>query len=95
MVTVMSDTANLQDFIRFDALLEATMEDPSKDDFAECARLLALNLAHYQAKCGDLPLEEREKPLETQTIDATTRRLLAQGTLQMLVALAPGHGEGG
>jgi hypothetical protein len=30
----------------------------SKEDLAECARLLALNVARYQSKYGELPLDE-------------------------------------
>ena len=29
----------------------------SKEDLAECARLLAINIAHYQSKYGQLPLD--------------------------------------
>ncbi len=32
--------------------------ESTKADLAECARLLALNVAHYKAKYGELPLEE-------------------------------------
>ena len=31
----------------------------SKEDIAECASLLAMNVAHYQSKYGELPLEEK------------------------------------
>jgi hypothetical protein len=40
--------------------------------YAECARLLALNMAHYRSKFGELPLEETlvmismDKPNEEQ-----------------------------
>jgi hypothetical protein len=37
-------------------LLEAAIEDASKEDLVERARLRALNLAHYQTKYGDLLL---------------------------------------
>jgi len=30
----------------------------TKDDLAECARLLAINVAHYQSAYGELPLDE-------------------------------------
>ena len=30
----------------------------SKEDLAECARLLAINIAHYESKYGQLPLDE-------------------------------------
>ncbi len=37
----------------------------SKEQIAECARLLALNLAHYQSKFGELPLEETLAMIDT------------------------------
>ncbi len=46
----------------------------TKEQIAECARLLALNLAHYQSKYGDLPLEETlamidaDEPNEEQVV---------------------------
>jgi hypothetical protein len=30
-----------------------------KNSFAECARILALNVAHYASRYGELPIEER------------------------------------
>ena len=30
----------------------------TKEDLAECARLLAINIAHYESKYGQLPLVE-------------------------------------
>jgi hypothetical protein len=40
------------------AFADQLIEKVSKDDLAECARLLALNVAHYESKYGDLPLDE-------------------------------------
>jgi hypothetical protein len=49
----------------------------SKEDLAEAARLLALNVAHYQLKFGALPLENFADMLRAQTINAETAELLA------------------
>jgi hypothetical protein len=44
----------------------------SKDDLAECARLLAMNVAHYESKYGALPLDgtivmlDADKPNQEQ-----------------------------
>jgi hypothetical protein len=35
------------------------IEKVSKEDRAECARLMAMNVAHYQSKYGELPREEK------------------------------------
>jgi hypothetical protein len=45
-------------FKRYYILVNELFERTSKEDIAETARLLALNLAHYQSKYGELPLEE-------------------------------------
>src|SRR3569832_681549 len=64
------------------------MAKASKDEIAECARLLALNLAHYKQKYGELPLNEQEQlATETEVTDETAR-LLASGMLEMSVTLS-------
>ncbi len=57
-------------------------------DLAECARLLALNVAHYKAKYGELPLEEHQAMLEANDIDEDLVKLLASGVLEMISVLA-------
>ena len=51
----MADLSELQEYY---TLADRLIEQSSKEDLAECARLLALNLAHYQGKYGELPLDE-------------------------------------
>ena len=52
----MSDLSTLAEYNKIADLL---IEKVSKEDIAECASLLAMNLAHYQSKYGELPLEEK------------------------------------
>jgi hypothetical protein len=40
----MPNPANLDDFIRFDALLEAALEDATKEEVAACARLRSVTV---------------------------------------------------
>lgn len=51
----MADLSDVQQYYR---LADALIENASKEQLAECARLLALNLAHYQERYGELPLGE-------------------------------------
>jgi hypothetical protein len=51
----MSDLSTFQQYYK---LADELIEKVSKDDISECARLLAMNIAHYQSKFGDLPLDE-------------------------------------
>jgi hypothetical protein len=34
------------------------VEHATKEQLAECARILALNVAHYASRCGELPIAE-------------------------------------
>ncbi len=49
---------DLSAFAQYNKLADMLIAQASKDQIAECARLLALNVAHYKMKYGDLPLEE-------------------------------------
>ena len=48
--------SDLSTFEQYYKLADQLIEKSSKDDIAECARLLALNVAHYQSKYGELPI---------------------------------------
>ena len=39
------------------ALVDKLVQVAAKDDLAECARLLAMNVAHYELRYGALPLD--------------------------------------
>ena len=51
----MSDLSLLGEYFK---VSDQLVEKVSKEDIAECARLLAFNVAHYQQKYGELPLDE-------------------------------------
>ncbi len=68
--------------------LDKIIAESTKADLAECARLLALNVAHYKAKYGELPLEEHQAMLEANDLDEEMAKLLASGVLEMAVVLA-------
>jgi len=59
-------------FAQYNRLADQLIEKSSKEDIAETARLLALNVAHYRSKYGELPLDETlaminmDKPIEAQ-----------------------------
>lgn len=50
--------ADLSGFVQYYELADALVEKASKEQLAECARLLALNLAHYQGLYGEVPLSD-------------------------------------
>jgi hypothetical protein len=51
--------SDLSTFAEYNNLSDQLIEKASKEDLAECASLLAMNVAHYQAKYGELPLDEK------------------------------------
>ncbi len=79
---------SLADFKDYYKRLDEMITESTKADLAECARLLALNIAHYKAKYGELPLEEHQAMLEADDIDEEMAKLLASGVLEMAVVLA-------
>jgi hypothetical protein len=56
--------ADLSDFQQYYKLADFLIEESSEEQLAECARLLALNLAHYQAKFGEISLDESLSTLD-------------------------------
>ncbi len=68
--------------------LDEMIAESTKADLAECARLLALNVAHYKAKYGELPLEEHQAMLQADDIDEEMAKLLTSGVLEMAVVLS-------
>ncbi len=81
----MNALAEFKDYYKH---LDEMIAESTKADLAECARLLALNVAHYKAKYGELPLEEHQAMLEADDIDEEMATLLTSGVLEMAVVLA-------
>ncbi len=77
----------LTEFKDYYKRLDEMIAESTKADLAECARLLALNVAHYKAKYGELPLEEHQAMLEANDIDEEMAKLLASGVLEMMSVL--------
>ncbi len=84
---------NLERFQNFYLEIEKLISDSSKEDLAECARLLAFNLALFKQKYGELPKEAYEKMLTIESIDDETGAVLAHGILEMGVMLCQATGR--
>jgi hypothetical protein len=50
----MTDLKKLKQYI---ALADTLIERADKEQLAECARILAMNIAHYETEYGELPLD--------------------------------------
>ena len=85
----MSDLTTLD---HYNKLADLLIEKVSKEDLAECAQLLAMNLAHYKSKYGELPLDEKlaligmHKPNEEQIQLMTDGMDIFVGVLGNVVA---------
>ncbi|MCI0400759.1 MAG: hypothetical protein L0Z68_05605 [Gammaproteobacteria bacterium] len=83
----------MERFKHFYLRIDELISDSSKDDLAECARLLAFNLALYKQKFGELPKELYEKMLTIESVDDETGAVLASGILEMGIMLAQVTGK--
>jgi len=79
----MSDLLNFQQYYN---LADQLIEKSSKEEIAECAKLLALNVAHYQSKFGELPMEEKLAMLSMNYPNEEQLRLVTNG-MEILVGV--------
>lgn len=78
--------SELSRFAQYLKLSDQLIEKVGKDDIAECARLLALNVAHYQSKFGELPLEETLAMIGMTKPNEEQLQLMANG-MEILVGV--------
>lgn len=81
--------ADLSDFQQYYRLADALIENASREQLAECARLLALNLAHYQGKFGEMPLEATLAALDATEPNDEQAVMLRDG-MEILVGVLGG-----
>lgn len=79
-------SSDLTIFRQYYALVDQLIARASKDDLAECARLLALNLAHYELRFGEQPLDETLAALSASEPNDAQAELLTRG-MESLVGL--------
>lgn len=77
---------DLYTFEQYYKLADQLIGKVSKDDLAECARLLALNVAHYQSKYGELPLDETLAMIGMNKPNAEQLQLMTDG-MEVLVGV--------
>ena len=59
----------------------------TKEDLAECARLLAINIAHYESVYGALPLDETLQMVYSETPNQAQIDLITSGMETMVGVL--------
>ena len=71
--------ADLSRYQQYYKLADVLIEQVSKEQLVECAKLLALNLAHYQALYGEVPLNDTLVILNASKPNDDQAKLLANG----------------
>ena len=86
----MADTKRFEHYLK---LADQLAAHATKEDLAECARLLAFNVAHYEAKYGQLPLDETLAMAYTDVPNDEQLLLLSSG-LEIMVGMLDGIVQG-
>ena len=60
-------------------LADQLVASATKDHLAECARILALNVAHYASHYGELPIEEHLDFLRVESLSDEQAKFVQQG----------------
>lgn len=79
--------SDLSEFAQYNKLADVLIAQASKDQIAECARLLALNLAHYKIKYGELPLDETLAMVDADEPNDEQAVMLARGMENLIGVL--------
>ena len=78
------------------AALDALIEQATKEEVAEVARVLALHVVHYRQRCGDVSIEQSLEMLRTEKVSDEMAKVLADGfgvLVEVLKALATPEGK--
>lgn len=76
--------ATLSELSQLYKLTDQLVEKASKHDLAETAKLLAINLSHYQIKFGDLPLDEQLAMIDIARPNAEQTEMLVNGMTNLV-----------
>jgi hypothetical protein len=74
------------DLKRYIELVDKLVQLADKEELAECARLLAMNVAHYEIKYGDLPLQDRLAMTYADELNDQQAELVTKG-METLVGM--------
>jgi len=78
---------DLTKFRQYKEIADQLIEIADKEQLAECARLLALNVAHYEMQYGALPLDETLATTSSGKPNDQQAELVAKGMEVMVGVL--------
>ena len=73
-------------FATFLQLSDKYLARAEREDLEECARILAVQCAHYQKKFGKLPMSETLEVLSSETMNDDQAKWIADG-FEMVVGV--------
>lgn len=79
--------ADLLTFKEYYKLADMLIEKATKEQLAECTRLLALNLAHHQQLHGEIPLDQTLAILDHTAPNEAQLKLLTDGMEKLVGVL--------
>ena len=88
--------ADLSSFQQYYKLADVLIQRASKEQLAECARLLAVNLAHCQGLYGEVPQDEVLAALDASEPNDEQAKLVSRGMenlVGILSSVLSGLGE--
>lgn len=77
---------DLTRFQQYNEIADQLIEIANKEQLAECARLLALNVAHYEMQYGALPLDETLATTSSGKPNDQQAELVAKG-MEVMVGM--------
>ena len=89
-------TNDFQNFVAYLGVSDKLIEQATKEEVAEVARVLALHVAHYRQRYGDVSIEESLELLRTEKVTDEMAKTLADGfgvLVEVLKALGAPAGE--
>ena len=87
---IMSDTLQFQQYLK---LADQLALNTTREDLDQCTRLLAFNLAHYEAEYEQLPLDETLEFVYLDFLNEEQLKLLSSG-LETMVGMLGGIVQG-
>ena len=88
-------TEDFKKFATYLGISDMLIEQATKEEVAEVARVLALHVAHYRQRYGDVSIEESLEMLRTEKISDEMAKTLSDGfgvLVEVLRALATPEG---
>ena len=76
----------IERFAAFLQLSDKFLARAEREDLEGCARILAVQCAHYQAKFGKLPMSDTLDVLNSETMNDEQAKLIADG-FEMIVGV--------